>query len=580
MWYLTEVKEPAGPGQPAPASPRYWLGGVAVSPKGRTIGRKHVDIRLKASSVSRTHARITVHKAAFYSSTPVAGRRRHHSTSVSVQDSSAYGTFLKYPPGHASIRTEAAIGHHRRLDKDTPTEVTEGALLAFGAPSAWWRLGWEHIVCLPSRITPVEKSRLSTISGLTSLEVVDTWGTDVTHFVTSQCVATSFKFLTALADGKHVVTMGWAEALRHSVSEACRAITDAANDLAAMTACAIPDAKLFTPPFSAADQVSFSSEELANVFDTTVKKRRVSLFDDVVFAFNREERRSRWASIIETLGGKAVLSKGIGESTARGRVVHVQGEQGAVKRQHELLDSASRAYIPESALIASILRAELSPLDDATPSSAAKAAVAEVTDVATPGPLDESDGDSDDSEPGDALNKPAACQVLPGDDAVEGSKPDPPVPAVEQLRGPNQPVGAKKRGRVTSVDAEGAASEKEKSIVAESVAVIVGAEDEVDNEDVNQRSFFAVGDVATAGDASMPSEKKSIRGSAPTKNSGCDVRPFRRRKLPTGSPIPVKRVRYEEMETSSLHAHVPEPRRRGRGNASSSGAHVVDSEEE
>lgn len=610
MWYLVEEKEPPKFPAQRKACPRYWLGGVRGG--GRTIGRKHVDIRLKASSVSRTHARINVLKAAFYSPSSF-GRRRHYSTCVSVQDSSAYGTFVKYPPGHASNRSEQAIGHHRRLDKDTPTEVCEGALLAFGAPSSWWRLGWEHIVLVYTRISAPERDRITLIAGQTAVEVADTWVVGCTHLVTHECISSSMTFLAVLAEGKYVITPAWVEALRHTVTEACRAVTEAANEEAAMAACTLADEKRFIPPFSPADQAAFSAEELNAVFEPDVKERRMAMFKGIVFAFTREERRSRWVAVIETLGGATMLARAVKPAGTTDRIVFVQGEQGASKKGLDSLDVPGHAYVQESALSAAIIRADLSPLEDAT--SPVKPAVAEVTDVATPGPLDsESEAETDDSEPsgptkrrtsgqGSAMEVeeaivdvdgvaagaqdlsrsfavPKASGRLPTvGDVKEASQKDPPRTA-------GFSTAAKKRARAaasispenpgspdvkrSAVDVSEAPDDVEKNQVTPIASVPA-----VDNSDVNQRAFFKVEEMGSP--ANVVQAKRAKKAST---LSSRDVRPFRRRKLPEVSILPLKRVRCVENAESGFERAAAQLESRRGGHSGNSGAQVIDSEEE
>lgn len=611
MWYLVEVKEPAK--SPAPKKkkvyPIYWLGGVQGG--GRTIGRKHVDIRLTASSVSRTHARINVLKAAFYSTSSFSGRPRHHSTCVSVQDSSAYGTFLKYPPGHASNRSEQAAGHHRRLDKDTPTEVCQDALLAFGAPSSWWRLGWKHIVLVPTRISAPERNRIMLIAGQTSVEVAEVWVENSTHLVTHECISSSMKFLTVLAEGKDVVTPAWVEALRHTVTEACRAITEAANDEAAMAAGTLADEKRFIPPFCPADQAAFTAEELNAVFEPDVKERRMAMFKGIVFVFTREERRALWVAVIVTLGGSTMLAKAVKPLGTTERMVFVQG---ASKKGQEPLDVPGRAYVQESSLSAAIIRADLSPLDDAT--SPVQPAVVEVTDVATPGPLDsESEADTDDSEPSGPMKRQTSGQdnamdveeavvdvdggaagaqdlsrsfavpktsgrLLPVGDVKEGNQKDPSrtagfsTAARKRARAsasispehPGSPVV--KRGAVEVCDE--APDDVEKNQVTPKAPV-----PPVDNSDVNQRAFFKVEEMPSAAKAEQAKRAKKA-----SVISSRDVRPFRRRKLPEASILPLKRVRCVDNTESGFERPVPQVESRRGGHSGNSGAQVIDSEEE
>lgn len=621
MWYLLEEKVPQNDSAATPVpqsnvpNPRHWLGGIQGG--GRTIGRKNVDIRLKAFSVSRTHARISTLKASFYSPSSYSSRRIRHSTNVSVQDTSAYGTFLKYPPGHDSNRSQQAVGHHRRLDKDTPTEVFEGALLAFGAPSAWWQLRWEHILLVPSHLSDTERDRISQISALTSVEVADTWNDECTHLVTDHCSSSSIKFLTVLAQGKHVVTTAWVEALRHTVVECCRLITDAPNAEAALAASTIADERRFVPPFSGADQEIFSAEELSAVFEPFVKEQRKGLLKGILLAFTREERRARWVTIIEALGGSTALAKSVDTATKADRIIFVQGELGASRKGQEALDTSDRPYVQESTLSAAIIRADLSTLDvsannmgDTAP-DLAKPTAAEVTDVATPGPLDsDSDVDSDDSEPPAEMKDQATGQPAPIDingDSSDGDENEvisKPVPramnrpaAGRKLRNSSEekdkivkdplptaafPATTRKRARAASSISPQESPIRKRQAINSPQAQEVGGKVQVarvscteiaDNGDVNEREFFQV-------DKKPSSEIAPVIKGGSKENivSGRDVRLFRKRKLPQVDVIPVKRVRcFENVEGGFERAR---PHAESRGRASNSGAQIIDSEEE
>lgn len=606
MWYLIEQKDPCVP------SPRYWLGGITGG--GRTIGRKQVDIRLRASSVSRTHARITILKSSFYSP---SNPRRHHSTSVSVQDSSAYGTFLKYPPGHSSNRAQRATGHHRRLDKDTPVDVCEGALLAFGAPSAWWKLSWFHILLVPSRISSAERERIMSIAALTGVEVSENWGEDATHLVTTECCTSSSKFMTALAENKLVVTPAWVEALRHKVTESCRAIADAQEDIpAALSACALADEKLFIPPFSKADVAAFQPEHLVAVFNEDVRERRKDLFKDIVVAFGKEEKRSRWAAIIELLGGTATLAKVAGESDLIRRIVYVKGEYSGGHRPHE--DVPGRAYVQETALIHAIVQADLAPLAVTT---GGKATTAEMADVATPGPLDsESDVDTDDeSEAAGAVRKHAnereralAVEKSSKSNVKEGEKKI--VGEVVNLASPMeierpttrssqegtiaavaQNNGVRKRTRVTSEKGtEGATARelKRKEGPEEphtpaapdaegGVEAVVEGEVAIDNSNMNERVFFKVdGDLQGGENHGDGAHLDGSMSRRKTHSIVRDVRRFRRRKLPSATVIPLKRVRCVENLESGFDRTPVAVEACSHGKEESDGAKVMESKGE
>lgn len=499
--------------------------------------------------------------------------------------------------------------------------MCEGARLAFGAPSAWWRLGWERIVLVPTRLSDAERNRVLDIAAMTSVEVGDVWTDESTHLVTDQCTSSSIKFLTVVAEGKHVVTTAWVEALRHTVVESCRAITDAANAEVAMAAGTLADAKRFVPPFSPADQEAFSTEELNAVFDGPVMERRKAMFKGIVFAFSREERRSRWVPVIEALGGSTTLAKVVNQTVKADRIVFVQGEQGASKKSHEALDTSGRAYVQESTLSAAIIRADVSALDvvsspsvDVAPSPV-KPTAAEVTDVATPGPLDsESEADTDDSEPSGSLKRQATAQAAPMDVVesvidVEGvaavAKPlsrasarastTGKLPSASEVketsakdpsRTTGLPTTTKKRARpACSISPQEAGSPVAKRAAISTCEETVDGVERVqttpaavaqpaDNSDVNERSFFKVDDIPSGSTAAT-----GKRGMKEKTVSRLDVRPFRRRKLPDSSVIPLKRVRCVDNGEGGFERVRPQAEARGRGYGSD-GARVIDSEEE
>lgn len=295
MWYLIEDKPER------PPAPRHWLGGVDI-PQGRTIGRKHVDIRLQASSVSRNHARLIVKKSPFYAH-PHPHRR---TTTVTVIDSSAYGTFLKYPKGHPSARN--ATAHHIRLDKNSPFEIFNGALLSFGAPAAWWRLVSHPLLIIPCRLSETERKRLTTIATVTGLDIADSWAPNATHLVTNTCSTRSAKLLSALAARIDVVPPSWVEGLHHVVTTACRAIVDAPNNDAATVTTSLPEPLNFNPPFEANDICLYGPTVVKGVFDPERMHRRENLFRNIVFAFACEKRRSYWTTIVELCAGRVALA--------------------------------------------------------------------------------------------------------------------------------------------------------------------------------------------------------------------------------------------------------------------------------
>lgn len=481
MWYLIEQKTPPVP------SPKYWLGGT--SGNGRTIGRKHVDIRLKASSVSRTHAKITILKAAFY--TPVGQARQK--TCVSVQDSSAYGTFLKYPPGHSCNRAGEIIGHHRRLDKDLPTDVCEGALLAFGAPSAWWKVAWQSFLIASLNLSKSQTDRLLAISKATSLQLADEFSSQVTHVVTEVAHPWCMKLLVALARDVHIVTCAWVESVNLVVTDGCKAITEASSDDTAVAASLLPDEKLFAPTFRKEDRVMFGEGVLDAVFTAATRARRCGLFKKVAFAFVREENRAKWTEVVEALGGVALLARSVAGKADGRRVVFIREDarrgDGGGERDR---------FLSETNLVKAVLGADLSALQGGETGG-------DVADVATPGPLDaESDAESDESDKWDERRKEDAGGGEEGDAVMEE------VREVREKRGEKD--GPRKRVRGVDGDAD----------VGGDVGGGVGADYDKDMDNINEREFFKV----------------SRSGERDTKE---DVRAFRRRNVRTMRMIGLSR---------------------------------------
>ncbi len=402
MWYLVEDSpEPAD----TPA-PRYWLGGTHSG--GRIIGRKNVHIRIKAASVSRTHATVRVVPSSYYSLSENPVRQR--TTSVVVEDSSAYGTYIKYPPGHPSNRTGEAAGHHRRLDKNSPTGVQEGALLAFGAPSSWWRLGWCEIVCFPSGLWARHQERLQEVMKDAGLEVVKDFSKAVTHFITGECKTSSMKFLFALVRGVHIVTPAWANSVQQTVKEACKEITEAQNNTAAVAASKLAPEALFVPPFHAADKSAFS-DIIDSVFNPDTKNRRIGLFKSLVFAFSREDRRAKWAQVLEHLGASVILVRAIKGHPREEHTVIVTPDGS--KRRRSTADSSPQssdaaekiASISEALLINAILSADYSLITKAMLQGHGASQSMSAVDAEAPVNDDEGVGlqlDTDSPEPHDA----------------------------------------------------------------------------------------------------------------------------------------------------------------------------------
>lgn len=413
MWYLIEEN----PEQPP--APRHWLGGVAHT-EGRTIGRKHVHIRLKASSVSRTHAKLIVQKAPFFAHP----HPHRHTTTVSIIDSSAYGTFLKYPDGHRLAKSSPS--HHVRLDKNTPTQIFDGALLSFGAPAAWWRLVWHPFLAVPSHLSNSERLRLAEIVTQSGLEVSDDWAENATHLVTNHCASHSMKFLSALASRAHVVTTAWAAFVYNVVINAGQAIAGAQHSDAAVAEVAtrLPDEKRFTPEFKPEDVEMYGNDVLKHVFDEANVKKRATLFQNFTISFLVERRFARWSNIIELCGGHATLANASGLAQDKGS-------------NAKLLDSAQRTIVignsrqpgnpaqivfPEGVLVKALLTADTQVFEE----DGLKLDVSHAVPTSKGEGIQDEDSDSDDRVPviqqiniNASVNKdPSECDEQLDDTAV------------------------------------------------------------------------------------------------------------------------------------------------------------------
>lgn len=545
MWYL--VEEAPAPGE-SPA-PKYWLGGT--HPGSRIIGRKNVHIRIKATSVSRTHATIRVVPAA----RGARGAQPARGTAVELEDSSAYGTYLKYPPGHASNRYGEVQGHHRRLDKRRPMEVQEGALLAFGAPSAWWRLGWCNIVCFAHGLPARQRARLEEVTKNAGLEIADAWGENVTHVIASECKTSSMKFLMAMARGMKVVIPAWAISVQQTVKEACKEITEAQNNETAVSISKLPQEELFIPPFDAADVGRFSEELLADAFSPEVTERRVDLFKSIVFAFTREDARSNWSSVLTILGAETIP---VGAMEGRSNVFVFSPDRKSdrvslgTEATPDLGDDV--VFVREIDLIKAILSGDKSHVFSAKPSTkvskkrrldgesnAAKRVVEDedglseenVTnghDVGSPkrkakksknGPGRQSPGQSN-------VNgrevKTEDCLIEDGDDTRENMQLSDEQREDEQSNGNGRAV----KQEDFLVDAENSGENKEVS--------------EEQREAANNRKFFAV----------RPAESPEKRAERPSLSEH-DVRRFRRKSLPREAKVSLKRARYMQDDTKIPH---------------------------
>lgn len=377
MWYLQEEPTREKPCARIP----YWFGGVNGG--GRTIGRKNVDIRLKASSVSRTHATIRVQKSPFH--------RASRGTVPTVEDSSAYGTFLKYPQGHAANRASHRDGHHDRLNKETPVEICEGALLAFGAPSPWWRVGWKSILVLPHSLDERQLARLQEVvasSGLAVAEQSTKSLADITHVVTPVCRTSSMTFLRAVIDGKQIVTPGWTNALEAMVSEACKHASTATTEEESLAATSIADEEAYRPPYSEEDIDAFGNVAIADAHDRS--RDRSVIFRGIIFIFASDDRFGRWNSVLRSCG--ATCSVGAANLPDGSRVLHVSSIHMENSRAGVATPSCG-----ETDLIRAILTGDAAPIQEASFGTPAVEPVP-IADVATPAPSD-SDAETADNEP-------------------------------------------------------------------------------------------------------------------------------------------------------------------------------------
>jgi FHA domain len=495
MWFL---KEEATRGKQHTPT-RYWFGGIGSAP--RTIGRKNVDIRLNASSVSRTHATIRVLPSSF---------SRPRGTIPTVEDSSAYGTFLKYPSGHPANRASQQDGHHDRLNKEQPMEIQEGALLAFGAPSAWWRVGWCPILLCPMPLESRQTSRLHEVVTQTGLAVSSGTGTnwsEVTHVVTPLGRASSPRFLRAIVEGKFIVTPAWIDAVANMVNDACKTASTAANLDAAVAATAIPSEDSFTPSFCEEDVAAFDQNVLNKAFDGTVERN--TLFTGVTFVFTDDARLSHWNLVLEACGARAVLASSTNISSSR--LVHVRpvsaNGEGAMR-----VDMAH--FCAEPDIIRAILSADAESIRKLSQGLATSvSAPAPIADVATPAPSDS------DAETAD--NEAVETDTVPSRQKRPRSELEPEANS-ERADAEDNRYGGK--GFDESRNEEGV-----KSMPRQSPADGPAAQPDfnaVDNDDVNPRWYFS------AGPPALPSVCSSAVCAADAGNQGVpDVRPFKRRQV-------------------------------------------------
>lgn len=528
MWYLQEVPDDAAPGPPV----YYWFGGV-LSP-GRTIGRKNVDIRLKASSVSRTHAIIRVKRSSFH---PVS-----HGTVPTVEDYSAYGTFLKYPPGHAANRATKSDGHHDRLDKDTPIELSEGALLAFGAPSAWWRVGWHRILVVPCGLDGRQMSRLDEVSLSTGLAVAKQtlaphkWKADVSHLVMPVARATSTTFLRALVSGKNIVQPAWVDAVANMVAEACKAASLAANAEAASAATGIPSENLYIPPFCEEDLATFEAGVLTMAFDRS--KNRESLFSNMTFVFLSEERQMHWCQVLDMCGGRSVLLQAGAQCNGGCILVATKGASSDIPTNTEFGVSCT-----ESEIILSILQASADSIRQALRQTMPRVepmVAAANLDVSTPpGDSDAETADNDAAEIDVASSNARPSNKRPWNRSNSVDN----LEAQDDIQDPYSVDHPEKRVRHESAD--------NLSLVADSEELApVRSSDNV--EAINPRSFFTPPDkLSPYGDCSNLADASAAMISP---GAATDVRRFRRPAAVLAPRVPLQRAAYVDDQLAPRHA--------------------------
>lgn len=539
MWYLKEEATREKPCAPIP----YWLGGVEGG--GRTIGRKNVDIRLKASSVSRTHATIRVQKSSFH--------RASHGTVPTVEDSSAYGTFLKYPQGHAANRASQRDGHHDRLNKETPVEICEGALLAFGAPSPWWRVGWKSILVLPHKLDERQSTRLEEVVSCAGLAVAKPNSkdfADITHVVTSVCRTSSGTFLRAVIEGKRIVTPGWTNALETMVSGSCKQVFTSGNDEEALTATAIPDEEAYRPPYSEEDISTYGKAAITVAHDRS--RDRSKIFSSIVFYFAAEDRFGRWNSVLRSCGATCTVGS---TSLHEGRrIVHVTAAPPDGDDSPGM-----QPFCTETDVVRAILTADAGPIQEASRGTPAVAAPA-IADVATPAPSD-SDAETADNDPVETVHANST-----GLKAGRRKRPRRPSGSVESA----DDDGDGHSGRLVSSDAvfsgdregcgqkaagsnpDGPSTETDRCAGSKKVLDQAGGSnggpgdvagrsyegDEVD-DDVNQVVFFDLPHEANGRSAFESPEDKT------------NVKTFKKQQVPgadSGGQLALERVREAELE--------------------------------
>eukprot|EP00172_Hildenbrandia_rubra_P001853 Plantae.Rhodophyta-Hildenbrandia_rubra.ctg24687.p1 GENE.Plantae.Rhodophyta-Hildenbrandia_rubra.ctg24687~~Plantae.Rhodophyta-Hildenbrandia_rubra.ctg24687.p1 ORF type:complete len:509 (+),score=84.24 Plantae.Rhodophyta-Hildenbrandia_rubra.ctg24687:44-1570(+) len=343
MWYIrAEATPPEGlPKGSVAHSPlfTYWLGGPSGG--GRSVGRKNVDIRLSGKSVSRHHARFSLVNNAYDSTEDdddtarVTGVPPVRPFGVSVVDSSAYGTFVKY-----------GTGRSRRLEKGAEEVLKEGALVAFGAPCAWFRLKWVGMKVWVANGMSEDLRQSVDVAGL---HVVRIYRKSVTHVV---CDIVSLKdswVLLAVVNGVKFVTSGWLEALVKMVKSSRETLSATKNETVAKAACAIPDEELHKSNFATEDVSMYAGPTLDAASECITARK--TLFSAYIVAFESTEQKIHWKDIIEGCGGRAkAMSR-----TSANNVICVQAAGSSATSNVEKM-------IDEATLVKAILLADASDI--------------------------------------------------------------------------------------------------------------------------------------------------------------------------------------------------------------------------
>jgi len=510
MWYLEETAPAATP------APRYWLGGISSA--GRTIGRKNVHIRIKTPSVSRTHATVRVSEASSYLlSNDDSSYVR--STSVHVEDASAYGTFVQYPPDHTGERGGLALDGYTRLNKKIPAEVHPGAQLAFGAPSNWWNLQWHPILCY---IPPYESSKKTIGSAAkgAGMDISNTYFAGITtHIVVSKVDITCFSILNALVNGLHIVTPAWVSSVQHTAKEACKLISEAQNNDAALAAAKLAAEDRFKPALHDDTIAEYPEDALDKLFiaSDSIKEKRKGLFKNKVFAFVNKNTRSKWKDLLKNLGARTLVAGSLNGKNRDGMII-VEDSDGKGSRKRKNADK-----ITEKSIILALLTADESHV---------------LGDTAS----EEEEEDSEEAEE-------------EAEDVQVEKRRSPP----KKKKNDNNGSTTNNNNKARSVNAEGIELLKKQREMRNN--------EPVSAEDANERVFVKINAPRNA-----PSNDDTGRTF-----SEHDVRRFRRKNFPQLAQLPLKRVKYMEEEEEFVSSSKNAGRKKGgRGAKSASNISDVD----